>query len=91
MTAVGGEGFGEEMRTAGHPVTTWSNGPGDRYSPHSHSYKKVLCCLEGSIVFHNADGDTTLTPGDRMVIEPGTEHSTTVGPAGVRCAEAHIT
>ena len=86
----GGDTFTDEMRAAGHPVTTWGNAPGDRYSPHSHAYKKILCCLEGTIVFHTADGDTTLRPGERMVIEPGVEHSATVGPDGVRCAEAHV-
>lgn len=88
---MGTDAFTQEMRAAGHPVTAWSNAPGDRYSPHSHSYKKILCCLEGSIAFHTTDGDTTLRPGDRMVIEAGTVHSATVGPDGVRCAETHIT
>jgi len=86
----GGDTFTDEMRAAGHPVTAWGNAPGDRYSPHSHAYKKILCCLEGTIVFHTASGDTTLRPGERMVIEPGVEHSATVGPDGVRCAEAHV-
>lgn len=44
--------FLAEMRSAGHRVSEWSNGPADTYSAHSHSYKKVLCCLEGSITFH---------------------------------------
>ena len=43
----GGDTFTDEMRAAGHTVTTWGNAPGDRYSPHSHAYKKILCCLEG--------------------------------------------
>ena len=76
------DAFTKEMEAAGYAVSTWSNGPGDRYGAHSHAYKKVLCCLEGSIVFHTADADTSLTPGDRMVIEPGVEHSATVGPTG---------
>ena len=29
-------------------------------------------------------------PGERMMIEPGVEHSATVGSDGVRCAEAHV-
>ena len=73
------------------PARRWGNGPGDRYAAHSHPYKKILCCLEGSIVFHMGAGDTTLTPGQRLVVEPGVEHSATVGLTGVRCAEAHVT
>ena len=30
---------------------TWSNGPGDRYSPHEHAYDKVMVCAAGSIRF----------------------------------------
>jgi quercetin dioxygenase-like cupin family protein len=90
LIVVGADAFTEEMRAGGHPVTAWSNAPGDRYSPHAHAYKKILCCLEGSIVFHTANADITLGPGERMEIEPGVEHSATVGPVGVRCAEAHI-
>ena len=90
MTVVGADTFTEEMQAAGHPVTAWSNAPGDRYSPHAHAYKKILCCLEGSIVFHTASGDVALGPGERLEIEPGMQHSATVGPTGVRCAEAHV-
>ena len=82
-------GFEEEMRAAGRPVSEWSNGPGYRYGAHSHPYEKVLCCLEGSIVSHLPDGDARLSGGDRLVVRPGVEHSATVGPSGVRCAEAH--
>jgi len=82
--------FSEEMRALGHSVSEWSNGPGDTYASHSHPYKKILCCLEGSIVFHFPDHDVRLTPGDRTVVEPGTAHAATVGPSGVRCAEAHV-
>jgi quercetin dioxygenase-like cupin family protein len=84
------ETFAEEMRALGHRVTEWSNGPGFRYAPHSHPYKKILCCLQGSIVFHVGSTEVSLAPGDRTVIEPGSEHAATVGPGGVRCAEAHV-
>lgn len=66
----------------------WSNGPGDRYGRHEHPYHKVLFCSEGSIVFHLRDGDVELGPGDRLDIQPGTEHAATVGPEGVTCVEA---
>jgi len=35
-----------------------------------------------------ADGDLDLGPGDRLDLEPGTDHSATVGPHGVECLEA---
>jgi len=66
----------------------WSNGPGDRYGWHAHAFHKVLFCLEGSIVFHTRGGDVPLAGGDRLDLEPGTEHAATVGPDGCACAEA---
>ena len=66
----------------------WSNAPGDRYEWHDHPYHKVLFCSEGGIVFHLRDGDVELGPGDRLDIEPGTEHAATVGAEGVTCVEA---
>lgn len=66
----------------------WGNAPGDRYGGHSHDYHKVLYCVAGGIVFHTSDGDLALRPGDRLDVEPGTEHSATVGPDGVECLEA---
>ena len=68
---------------------SWSNGPGDRYAPHSHGYEKVLYCVEGSITFHlEEEGrDLPLRPGDRMVLPAGTVHSATVGARGCVCVE----
>lgn len=66
----------------------WGNGPGDTYARHAHAYHKVLVCLSGSIVFHTDEGDVELRPGDRLDLEPGTEHAATVGPRGVECVEA---
>jgi quercetin dioxygenase-like cupin family protein len=68
----------------------WSNAPGDRYSRHSHPYHKVLFCSRGSIVFHTDEGDIELRPGDRLDVDPGTEHGATVGPEGVTCVEAPL-
>ena len=53
-----------------------------------HGYHKVLYCVSGSIVFHTNEGDFPLEPGDRLDVEPGTEHAATVGPGGVQCMEA---
>jgi hypothetical protein len=66
----------------------WANGPRDAYGWHSHAYHKVLFCLSGSIVFHLRDGDVALEPGDRLDLEPDTDHAATVGPRGVECVEA---
>jgi quercetin dioxygenase-like cupin family protein len=66
----------------------WSNGPDDRYGWHTHGYTKVLYCVSGSIVFHTREGDFELTPGDRLEVDPGTEHAATVGSDGVVCLEA---
>ena len=70
---------------------SWSNGPDDRYAPHSHAYEKVLYCVDGSITFVlEAGGERLLLrPGDRMVLAPGTVHSAEVGPQGVTCIEGH--
>lgn len=66
----------------------WENGPGDTYVWHAHDYHKVLFCLAGSITFHTSEGDVDLEAGDRLDIQPGTEHTATVGPSGVECVEA---
>jgi quercetin dioxygenase-like cupin family protein len=68
---------------------SWSNGPGDRYAPHSHGYEKVLYCVDGSIAFIlEAEGRRLeLTAGDRMVLQAGTVHSAEVGPGGCTCVE----
>jgi quercetin dioxygenase-like cupin family protein len=66
----------------------WSNPPGDRYDWHDHPYHKVLYCARGSVTFHLRDGDIRLRPGDRLDVEPGTEHAATVSPEGVTCVEA---
>jgi quercetin dioxygenase-like cupin family protein len=51
-------------------------------------YTKVLYCVSGSIVFHTREGDFELAPGDRLEVDPGTDHAATVGPGGVVCLEA---
>ena len=89
-SAVGGrpealEAFANEGCSSPRP---WSNAPGDGYGRHDHGYHKVLFCLEGSITFHLDEGDLTLEPGDRLDLEPGTEHAATVGAAGCSCIEA---
>ena len=67
----------------------WSNGPGDRYPPHTHGYHKVLYCVRGSITFEMAGGDVALRPGDRLDLPAGVTHGALVGPQGCLCLEAH--
>jgi quercetin dioxygenase-like cupin family protein len=77
-----------ELEARGLALHSWSNRPGDTYGWHDHGYHKTLVCLAGGIVFHTDDGDVSLSAGDVLELEPGTRHAATVGPRGVRCAEA---
>ena len=77
------------MRQEGLDPHGWANEPSYRYGWHQHGYHKVLYCVSGGIVFHTrTDGDLELRPGDRLDVEPGTEHAATVGSDGVECVEA---
>lgn len=80
----------ELFELEGLSPTTWSNGPGDSYSAHQHSYQKILYCVEGEIVFHVEGEAVKLEPGDRLEIDPQTSHSADVGPKGVVCMEAAV-
>ena len=73
-----------------HPYV-WSNGPGDVYGAHDHSYHKVIFVIRGSITFGLPDaGDkVTLNSGDRLELPAGVRHDAVVGPQGVACLEAH--
>ena len=71
------------LRAEARDVYGWSNGPGDRYEQHAHSYHKLLYCTHGSIDFILGDGRTlTLLPGDRMLLPAGTRHAALVGLEG---------
>ena len=77
------------LRAEAHDCYSWSNGPGDTYAAHSHSFEKVLYCAAGSITFviepeHRA---VVLQAGDRMVLGSGTVHSAVVGEEGCTCIE----
>jgi quercetin dioxygenase-like cupin family protein len=76
----------------GLDASTWSNGPGDRYSAHDHAYDKVIAVERGSITFGlPADGrSVALDAGDRLELPAGTRHDAIVGPTGVTCLEAHL-
>ena len=70
---------------------SWSNGPGDHYAAHNHSYEKVLYCVDGSITFvlESEGRSVELKSGDRMVLPAGTMHSAIVGGSGCTCIEGH--
>jgi len=70
---------------------SWSNGPHDVYSAHSHSYDKVIYVVQGSIIFGlpQLEQKLTLRAGDRLDLPANIVHDATVGPQGVVCLEAH--
>ena len=69
----------------------WSNGPGDVYAAHTHSYNKVIYVVRGSIVFGLPESgeQVSLEAGDRLDLPANVAHSAVVGPQGVMCLEAH--
>lgn len=73
-----------------HPYV-WSNGPGDVYGAHRHSFHKVIYVIRGSITFGLPDtGErVTLNTGDRLELPVGVTHDAVVGKQGVACLEAH--
>lgn len=70
---------------------SWSNGPGDCYSVHRHSYDKVIYVVRGTITFGlpETGEQVQLEPGDRLELPAGVLHDALVGPLGVLCLEAH--
>ena len=78
------------MQEQGLTPYSWSNGPGDTYAVHSHTYEKVLYCVSGSIRFILPDEaeNIDLNPGDCMILPRHIRHSAVVGPQGVTCMEA---
>lgn len=89
-------GISEDARTRldaeGAQVSTWGNGPDERYQPHAHDYDKVLVVIGGSITFRLAALGTShvLRLGDRLDLPAGVIHAADVGPDGVRCLEGHL-
>jgi quercetin dioxygenase-like cupin family protein len=81
----------ERLRSLGTEPMRWSNGPGDRYAPHTHGYTKLLLCAEGSITFLIGPDElpVELKPAEGFELPPGTLHSAIVGPGGCTCVEGH--
>jgi quercetin dioxygenase-like cupin family protein len=80
-----------QLAAEGLRGTVWSSGPGDVYAAHSHSYRKVICVLRGSITFGLPEKGRRfeLKAGDRLDLPAGVRHAAHVGPQGVACFEAH--
>ena len=80
-----------KLRDAGLRAYGWSNGPGDTYAAHSHSYNKVIYVVHGTIAFGlpTSKDRLELKAGDRMYLPAGTRHDAEVGDQGVYCLEAH--
>jgi uncharacterized protein YjlB len=81
----------QRMADEGLSPYSWSNGPFDVYSAHSHSYNKVIYVVHGSITFGLPElgKKLTLKAGDRLDLPAGTVHDAQVGAEGVLCLEAH--
>jgi quercetin dioxygenase-like cupin family protein len=79
------------LASEGLSAYSWSNGPGDVYGVHSHTYKKVIYCVSGSITFTLPDRgeEFLLERGDRLDLPAGVRHGACVGANGVVCLEAH--
>jgi len=79
------------MTDEGLSPYSWSNGPHDVYSAHSHSYDKVIYVVQGSITFGlpELEQKLTLKAGDRLDLPAKVVHDALVGPQGVVCLEAH--
>jgi quercetin dioxygenase-like cupin family protein len=82
----------KEIRAQGLKGYEWSNDAYDEYSPHVHSYDKVLYVLSGSITWILPDTHEEITTqvGDRLDLPRGTVHGAVVGAQGVTCFEAHL-
>ena len=79
------------MADEGLDPYSWSNGPFDTYSAHSHAYNKVIYVVQGSITFGLPElgKQLTLKAGDRLDLPAGFMHDAHVGAQGVVCLEAH--
>jgi quercetin dioxygenase-like cupin family protein len=81
----------QRLRDEGVEPHAWSNGPGDRYTVHSHEYTKLLVCAAGSITFLVGPDAVSLEllPGEGFILPPGTPHAAIVGPRGCTCLEGY--
>lgn len=86
--ASGDRDVGSRFAGWGLEPRTWSTPPGHSFDWHDHPHHKILFCVGGGITFHGRDvDDIELRPGDRLDIEPHTQHAATTGPGGTECTE----
>jgi quercetin dioxygenase-like cupin family protein len=92
MSPMATDDPGTRLLDEGLAASSWGNGPHDRYGAHEHDYDKVIVVVDGSIRFGlpGSGGHADLAVGDRLELCAGTRHDALVGPAGVRCLEAHL-
>ena len=79
------------MAAEGVQLYRWTNGPGDTYAAHTHTYHKIIYVVDGSITFKLVEEgeDLELNIGDRMDLPAGIVHAAVVGDLGVVCLEGH--
>ena len=68
------------MAEEGVPSYRWSNGPGDVYAAHTHSYHKVIYVVQGSITFGlpQEGRKVNLKVGDRLDLPANIVHDAVV-------------
>jgi hypothetical protein len=82
----------QQMSREGLRPYRWSNDPNFRYPTRSHTYAKVLYCVQGSldIILPDEAALITLYPGDRLELARGIRHAQIVGPNGAQCLESEM-
>jgi quercetin dioxygenase-like cupin family protein len=80
------------LASEGFDCYRWSNGPGDVYASHQHSFRKIIYVVDGTITFGFPEfrKEIRLGTGDRLDLPAGIAHHAVVGPEGVACLEAHV-
>ena len=95
VTQAAGAGLNDgdvlaRLTSDGLAPSFWTGAPGQLFGWHEHSETKILYAVSGSLTFTLRDGSSyELTAGDRIDLDARTDHSATVGDAGVRCIEAY--
>jgi len=62
----------------------WQDGPGQRYSEHTHPVETAHIILEGEMTLTVRGQSTTYRAGERCDVPAGIVHTARMGPAGCR-------
>ena len=62
----------------------WEDGPGFRYSEHTHPFETAHIILEGEMTLTIDRHSTTYHAEERCDVPAGTVHAARMGPAGCR-------